>query len=214
MRIGICGGGPREQLPLTLEADYWIGADSGAIRLLEKGITPDFIIGDLDSIQNAEREKWQTQLMQAVQVSPEKDETDTYLALERAVEMLPKQIVLVGVTGGRLDHYQAVLHDMLRFQLQFPSIQFELLDRDNRILFLQPGVTEVEKNEYTYCSFFSWQGDVLNVSLTGFKYPVQNDLISKTSARFTSNEIVEQVGSISFSSGICLCIQSREESGD
>ncbi|WP_342525864.1 thiamine diphosphokinase [Chryseomicrobium sp. FSL W7-1435] len=214
MHIGICGGGPKQEIPSNLRADYWIGADSGAIRLLEIGITPDLVIGDLDSIREAEKQQWAHALQQAVQLPVDKDETDTFLALEKATKLQPRRITLVGVTGGRLDHYQAVLHDVAAFQERFPEIHFELVDKQNKIYFLVPGETTIEADGYRYCSFFAWKGSVTAITLQGFKFPVTNDTITSTSSRFTSNEILKDSGSISFSSGICLCIQSSEESGD
>lgn len=214
MKIGICGGGPIELLPEELQADYWIGADSGAIHLLKRNMTPDYITGDLDSISATERKDYHEALLDAVQVSAEKDETDTYLALLKAVELNPTSIEVIGVTGGRLDHYQAILQDVFHFQTVHPNIQFTIRDKFNSMYFLYPGEHRVYKTHYTYCSFFSFSGHVENLTLQGFKYPVSEDTLYIGSSRFTSNEILDESGSIRFSSGICLCIQSREESGE
>lgn len=214
MHIGICAGGPRQEISTAMTADFWIAADSGAIHLLEVGIEPDIIIGDMDSISDLAKIEWEARLHQAIVLPAEKDETDTQLALEKAVRQQPHRVTLYGVTGGRLDHYQAVLHDVASYQQRYPAIQFEIVNETNRLCFLLPGTTNLQRDSYTYCSFFAWHEDVIGLTLKGFKYPVTNDKIAMYSSRFTSNEILEDTGSITFSSGICLTIQSREESGD
>lgn len=214
MHIGICAGGPRYEIAGKMTADFWIAADSGAIHLLERGIEPDIIIGDMDSISDLAKTEWASWFQQSIVLPAEKDETDTQLALEKAVQQKPHRVTLYGVTGGRLDHYQAVLHDVAAYQQQYPTIQFEIVNETNRLRFLLPGTTTLLEDSYTYCSFFAWQQEVAGLTLKGFKYPVTNDTIVMTSSRFTSNEILEDTGSITFSSGICLTIQSREESGD
>lgn len=212
MKVIVCGGGPFDLVPTDLQADYFIGADSGAVHLLQMNIFPDYITGDLDSIRRADAAKWQKELKTAVKVLAEKDETDTYLALQKAVDLAPTQIELIGVTGGRLDHYHAVLHDLLAFQLDHPSILFSIRDTWNVIRFLTPGKHQVAQSAYQYCSFYAFNQDVKDVTLTGFKYPVMKEVLHVGTSRFTSNEITGEFGYIQFSSGICLCIQSREES--
>ena len=58
-RVIVCSGGPKEvvdfkQLPFLEEETIFIGADRGAIHLLSKGIVPDEIIGDFDSLTEEE----------------------------------------------------------------------------------------------------------------------------------------------------------------
>lgn len=214
MKVIVCGGGPIELVPTDLQADYFIGADSGAVHLLQMNIIPDYITGDLDSIRTSDASKWKNELRSAVKVPAEKDETDTFLALQKAAELAPIEIELMGVTGGRLDHYHAVLHDLLAFQKDYPSIHFSIRDKWNVIRFLTPGRHELEASVYQYCSFYAFDQEVTDVSLTAFKYPVTNEVLQVGTSRFTSNEIIGEFGYIQFSSGICLCIQSREESGE
>ena len=58
--VVICSGGPKEevvdfkQLPLLKDEIIFIGADRGAIHLLENGIIPNEIIGDFDSLSEEE----------------------------------------------------------------------------------------------------------------------------------------------------------------
>ncbi|WP_107942268.1 thiamine diphosphokinase [Metasolibacillus fluoroglycofenilyticus] len=211
----ICSGGPSEELcsfePFMDEEDtIFIGADRGAYRLLERGIQPAVIVGDLDSITVSERQKL-TQAGVPIEIyAAEKDETDTDLALLKAITYKPEKIVLTGVTGGRLDHYEAVLRTVCRLQQTYSHIVFEIHNLHNQLRFLVPGTHTIQDNlDYPYLSFFAYGEAVQNVTLRGVKYETTDEEIGLWSSRFTSNEIIGEAH-ITFTSGICLMIRSAD----
>lgn len=211
----ICSGGPSEELcsfePFIHEEDViFIGADRGAYHLLERGIRPTVIVGDLDSITPNERQALAETGIPIDIYATEKDETDTDLALLKAISYQPNKIVLTGVTGGRLDHYEAVLRTVCGLQQKYHDIVFEICNRHNQLRFLVPGTHTIYDNlDYPYLSFFAYGEAVQNVTLRGVKYETTNEEMSLWSSRFTSNEIVEQAH-ITFTSGICLMIRSAD----
>lgn len=214
----ICAGGPKEELvPFqnfkSLKEIVYIGADKGAIHLLNAGIVPDEAVGDFDSLTQEEYELLTSKVAGIGSVSSEKDETDTDLAIVKAMEYEPTHIFLTGVTGARMDHFIAVVNSIHRFQsLADRMISFKILNKWNEIFLLEPGVhTFTKSHRFEYISFFAFQGPVTHVSLTGMKYEVHNEIIEMGTSRFTSNELLSADGSISFSSGICLVIRSSDE---
>jgi thiamine pyrophosphokinase len=96
------GGNPVEpdlaqELPA---ADLVMAADSGYDSAVSLGYAVDVLVGDLDSIVT-------THLPDHVIVERhpvDKDQTDLDLALELAMSDDPSRVVVVGGTGGRLDH--------------------------------------------------------------------------------------------------------------
>ncbi len=85
--------------PETEPGAYIIAADGGLSELARRGVTPDLIVGDFDSYSGA--------LPREVEVLRHpvmKDDTDTALALYRALELGAERVVLHGALGGRLDH--------------------------------------------------------------------------------------------------------------
>ncbi|MFF2752521.1 thiamine diphosphokinase [Psychrobacillus sp. NPDC058041] len=213
----VCSGAPVEevvdfkQLPFSKEETVFIGADRGALRLLSNGITPNEIIGDFDSLLDEEFDFLKQTVEKMTILQPEKDETDTHLAILRALTYNPEAIILTGVTGGRLDHYEAVLHDVLMFQRNNPKIVFYIRNKQNIIQFLIPGTHEIKKdNYYKYISFFSFGETVEDISLRDFLYEVTGENISIGNAKFTSNEVSGRIGTISFTAGICLMIRSSD----
>jgi thiamine pyrophosphokinase len=213
----ICGGGPRNEWmslqPYSSQEDMiFIGADRGAFTLLEMGIKPNEAVGDFDSLTADEFSQLQQSIDGIQSVAAEKDETDAELAIIQALTYNPNEIVITGVTGGRLDHFMAVMNSVYHFQLTHPMINFKIVNKWNEMKLLLPGEHELLINkEYTYISFFAFQGPITEVTLKGFKYNVDGEMIELGNSRFTSNELIHEVGSISFASGICLVIRSSDE---
>ncbi|MBT2570231.1 thiamine diphosphokinase [Planococcus sp. ISL-110] len=212
MNIILIAGGPAGELPdfsFFPEALY-IGIDSGTLVLLEKGIQPAAAVGDFDSVTFEDYKKIRAALPELERSPSEKDQSDTELGLERAMSHQPVQVILAGVTGGRLDHYMSVLHIMYQYQQKFPATQFVLLNNQNRIRFLSPGTHAVEKDQhFSYVSFYPFAEEVKGLTLSGFKYPVTNETVPFGTTRFVSNELLGH-GSVTIHSGHCLMVESSD----
>lgn len=91
------GPGLAEELP---EADLVVAADSGYDQAVKAGFPVDVLVGDMDSIV--------TDLLPGHLIverhAPDKDATDLELALARVLEHRPDRMVVVGGSGGRVDH--------------------------------------------------------------------------------------------------------------
>jgi thiamine pyrophosphokinase len=101
--ILIFAGGDPPEPDLAQEipaADLVMAADSGYDAAISLGYAVDVLVGDLDSIV--------TRTVPGhvvVERHPaDKDQTDLDLALELAIRDEPSRVVVVGGTGGRLDH--------------------------------------------------------------------------------------------------------------
>ncbi|MBY0222101.1 thiamine diphosphokinase [Sporosarcina aquimarina] len=211
----ICAAGPIEEVVDLAEYDQqdtvYIGVDRGALYLLEKGIQPHEAVGDFDSVSKEQFEKITSAVEIVHRVNEEKDETDTELAVQRALTYDPDYIVLTGVTGGRLDHLQSALHLLYRVQSEHFRVKFKIHNTTNDIRVMLPGVRRVKKDErYPYTSFFSFGPVVTGLTLTGFKYETVNERLEIGTTRFTSNETVADVCTISFRDGICLMVRSSD----
>ncbi len=96
------GAGVVEDLP---QADLVVAADGGYDTATNLGVAVDVVVGDLDSIST-------TELPHRVLVEPhprDKDATDLELALELVARDSPDRVVVVGGSGGRLDHELATV---------------------------------------------------------------------------------------------------------
>ncbi len=96
----IVGAGELAPARLTpARGELVIAADAGIAHLERLGIAPGLILGDFDSLGHVPKGK-------NVEVCPvEKDDTDTLLAVRRALELGNRRILIFGGVGGsRLDH--------------------------------------------------------------------------------------------------------------
>ena len=100
--IVFTGGGGPDSLPQNLieQGDYLIAADSGYDKARSLGISVHYVIGDFDSTEFAQ----EALLIDHQRFSVEKEHSDTYLAIEKALKHSDQGYVLVGGGGYRLDH--------------------------------------------------------------------------------------------------------------
>ena len=108
--IAIIGGeGPdHEALKKIIHgADLLVAADSGLVVCEEAGLKPDWVLGDMDSLDDPRRlEKYPPKMV--CRFSPIKDSTDTELALALLLDKGCDEIWISGGGGGRLDHLFAI----------------------------------------------------------------------------------------------------------
>jgi thiamine pyrophosphokinase len=92
---------------LAAEADIIAAADSGLITAENAKIVPDWIIGDMDSLDDIARlEKYPAD--RVLRFPHDKDFTDTELAFDLLIRQGCDDITLAGGGGGRLDHILAL----------------------------------------------------------------------------------------------------------
>ncbi|MEO0993761.1 MAG: thiamine diphosphokinase [Pseudomonadota bacterium] len=108
--VTVVGGGPFDRAALAEARALGpsvVAADQAADRLAALGERPDLVVGDLDSIGNAEA--WRQSGVRVLHLT-EQDTTD----FEKCLYATEAPLYLaVGFTGGRIDHGMAVLHAML-----------------------------------------------------------------------------------------------------
>ena len=112
--------------------DYVVCADAGMKFCHEAGIMPDLILGDFDSVDEESYEYFQKVCPERMERFPShKDETDTELALLRAIEAGADDITMIGATGTRLDHVMGNIQ-MLKLALD-RHVPCQIVDAYNRI---------------------------------------------------------------------------------
>lgn len=213
--IHIVAGGPRNLIPdLSLfidHADLWAGVDLGVRTIIQAGITPDIAVGDFDSVSEEEWHQIEKKVPAIHKYRPEKDETDMELALKWAVGQAPKKIVIFGATGGRLDHFLANAFLAAGYKQNYPDITFELIDANNTISVWLPGSYSLERDPMKkYISFIPVFNHVTGLTLTGFKYPLNDHTVPPGSSLCISNELIQQTGHFSFENGILMMIRSMD----
>ena len=101
MKVLIVGDRPiLEDVSKLAEGCLVIAADGGANRLLNHGIRPDLVIGDMDSISSSSKRELENILLE----DKSTDSTDLEKAFVYAKEKSASQITIIGWAGGRVDH--------------------------------------------------------------------------------------------------------------
>ena len=192
------------------QPDYVIAADAGLCICKQADVWPDCIVGDFDSVEQSILDVYKGKT-KVITHPPEKDATDTELAIELAMEEGCNKILLCGATGGRLDHMLANI-DLLKYILDCGA-EGILLDEQNRITIHQTSFSVQKANSYgTYFSLIPYSDVVEGVTLQGLKYGLSEVTLQKgkQSGLCVSNEIIEEIAHIQFQTGIVLAIEAKD----
>lgn len=193
--------------------DYFIVVDNGLRVAEEIGIIPDYIVGDFDSISPLLLYKYENQKDISIRrFLPEKDFTDTYAAIDIAIEHGSFSIHILGGTGSRLDHTIANIL-MLQMALE-KGVEAIISSENNRIRLLGRKCRKItiNKENYKYVSLIPLTPVVTNITTVGMKYNIQkhNMYMDKEISRGVSNEILENEGEISIDEGTLIVIESND----
>lgn len=189
---------------------YVVAVDGGLSAADGLGLWPDCIVGDFDTVPELLLERYRGKGIHFEKHKPEKDHTDTELALLYSLS-LPEvsDIVLLGGLGRRFDHtfgnVQILLHGLEK------GIPCRMVDAYNRISLLDHPV-EIEKSQVWghYISLIPFTEQVKGVTLTGFKYPLTEANLTQGNSLGISNELVLERGYIGIKEGILIYIESRD----
>jgi len=215
--VFILSGGNTDGIKEILsDYDYWkntrfIGVDKGAGTLLHLGYPIDLAIGDFDSMNKDDMKAIKMTAKYIEQYASEKDDTDTQLALVRAMEMYPqaRRYILLGTTGGRLDHFLSNLY--LPLEERFVPIieKIYIQDKQNQVHFLSAGKHILKKNkDYHYIAFANLK-ETHDLQIKNAKYQLaKTNLPLPTS--YPSNEFLDEDIELSFTSGLVAVIESKD----
>lgn len=143
---------------------------------------------------------------------PEKDNTDTELAIHLAMDLCEDkegEIYILGAAGTRLDHLIANIHLLIKpFNKEIPCY---IVDKNNRLQLIAHNKRILQSSQWgKYVSLLPL-GQVLGgIDLTGFKYPLKNKTVHLGDSLCVSNELVNDEGVIRIRDGIAILIESRD----
>lgn len=180
-----------------------ICADSGLSVAERLGIIPDLIVGDFDSYRG--------ELPEDVEIHrsiPEKDDTDTILAVRIAIERGYDEIELYGGLGARLDHTYANVQTLI-FALE-NGCRMTIVDGDNMATVRGAGEHEFPHMPDWYFSLFALTEKAVIGALKGVKYPLENYGMTIGYPIGVSNEITADRAVLRINSGIVLVVRSKK----
>jgi len=172
------------------------------------GLKPDFIVGDFDTVNQEMLSFYNPEII--LRHPPEKDQTDTELAIETALYAGCEKLVFFGATGSRLDH--SLGNIFLLEGLLKQGICAEILNENNRLYLKNQSFTLHRNNTRgDFLSLLPLSETVEEVTLSGFKYPVENLTFYRERTLGISNEITEEEARVEFSEGIFIVVESWDK---
>jgi thiamine pyrophosphokinase len=185
-----------------------IAADSGYDNAKKLGFAErcDFVVGDFDST----KEKAFCSRAKIIRVPAEKDETDTQLAINIAIENGADELYIIGGLSGRLDHTLSNLY--LLEALSKVGIYATICDGFNRARYLKERSSLlIQKSEYKYFGLILADKEAKGVTIEGAKYPLKNAKLTRNDPSFAiSNEVTENFAMVSTKKGGLFVIESKE----
>ena len=205
-RCVIVSGGDFSPVSGLLQEDFVIACDRGYQWCERMGLKPDLLISDFDSYDGP--------VAQDIRLDrhiPEKDDTDTMLAVRYAVEHGFRSILVCCALGGRLDHLIANLQAMLFAQTH--GVSAVLQCEDTEIFTLRNSSLKLPRRDGWSLSVFALDGPCRGVFIRGAKYPLENAELIPSLPLGVSNQWIAEEAVISVLEGTLMIVLSELTDG-
>ncbi len=185
--MGICyivGAGDCTETINPAKGDLLIAADGGADHIARMGLTPDLLLGDLDSLGSA------LPACPLMRYPAEKDDTDMALAVEAGVSRGYCEFLIFGVLGGpRLDHTLAAVSLLPGYAARGLSVT--LVGGGQRVRALAAGQEIIfSPRREGYLSLFATGGEAAGITAENLKYPLADAALPPHVTLGVSNEFL------------------------
>jgi thiamine pyrophosphokinase len=191
---------------LAQAADVLIAADGGAQHCRALGLTPHFVVGDLDSLAPDRRAELERAGVRFEVHPARKDETDLELAVLVALREGAEEAVLLAALGARWD--QSLANILLLAHPAFAPLRLRLVDGSDTLWIIRDRAV-VQGRVGDRLSLLPLGGDVEGVTLTGLEYPLTDSLVRFGHTIGISNVLVAPEAVISIQRGVLLAIHTR-----
>lgn len=189
-------------------ADLVIVADGGQMHLRKAGLGSDILLGDFDSIDEAELAEIKAHNSSELITFPkDKDYTDLELAMNLAIERGASEIVILGASGTRLDHTTANIH--LLYKLLENNIKGYIEDEHNRIYLINKTLS-IKKQDGYKVSVLPLPPYAGGVTTKGLSYELSDATLVFGTGRGISNEFCDETAIVSLKKGLLLVFVSKD----
>lgn len=205
----IAGGKPvGPSILARLDNPSWIvAADSGLDQATRLGITPDLVVGDMDSVTPETLAKAEAEGVSIDRYPRDKDATDLELAIDAATQRGFTRATIIGGTGGRLSHTLANALLLTRQR----EISLDWVTTHATIRALRAGDTAGYSIEEGALVSIVAAGGPAECTTTGLRWPLQGTPLTAGSTRGISNEIIDSPATVSVVNGTVLTIHEKED---
>ncbi|OEF98541.1 thiamine diphosphokinase [Desulfuribacillus alkaliarsenatis] len=183
--------------------DYIIAVDSGISLLRKQLITPDCLVGDLDSAPE-EDVMWAVDKgVDIIKFPSEKDQVDTELALEQAYLQQPGEITIYNDLTGRFDQAIALVYLLLKPLKK--NIPCRIVGKYNQVCLVDTQITLTKCDAFVSILPFT---PTAQATATGLKYQLPA-ILEADNPIGISNEFIGKEAEIKVKQGIILLVMSK-----
>lgn len=177
-------------------------ADGGAGLAGELANTAFAFVGDGDSVKTLPED------CMRVMLPREKDMSDLESAVDLAISNRAEEIILLGCTGGRLDHSLSAFGVLERAAAS--KTRSFIMDPSNLMFFQDGGNVRYPDLGYDYFSIIPLEQKLIGVSLSGLKYALDDETLKRSGSMGLSNEFIAKSAYVSIRRGSALIVYSSE----
>jgi thiamine pyrophosphokinase len=162
------------------------------------GLMPDAVVGDMDSVRPEALDELECMGVHLARLSPRKNETDAQEAVDYALRAGANEIVLLGMSGCRLDHTVANIHLLVRIAMH--GAFGRLCDAHNEVYAACTPIT-LHAKRGTMLSILPLSGSVAIGSLEGLEYPLNDYVLRPEFPRAISNVFIGDTARVNILEG-------------
>lgn len=186
--------------------DYIIGADGGCNHLYNMGILPNYVIGDLDSINKDLIKYYESKNIIFKKFPTHKDQTDAEICIHLAKTLNATEIHFIGALGGRIDH--ALSNIGLMYYVLEMGIEPKLLTSEEEVVIIHNDTKVIKGKKGDTISILALKQDAIGVTLEKLEYPLNKARVSYLSPLGISNVMLEDECNITVEDGYLLVIRN------
>ena len=181
---------------------FIIAADGGIRHISDMNIHIDIHAGDFDSCGQEDS----VRVAEKISFPPDKDVSDFSICLGIALDRGIKDVKVFGALGGRADHFISNYDTAVRFAEKGVRITF--IGNSENIYFT--GSSSVfDFPVGSTVSVYSGAETISNITLSGFKYRIENGELNRLVPVGLSNVVTDNKQSISFDRGVLAVIYNK-----
>lgn len=210
--IFIGGDSPHENALAYVNSDpeaLIIAADSGWEHACAAGLTPHILIGDMDSISPAHLADARAHNTTIYEHHPDKDHTDTELALHMAESLTYDTIHVIAGGGDRFDHTLSMIHSLVA-HTDHATVTAHIGQSFVRIATPRT-TTTLSVTEGDTISLIPLGGHAKGVTTTGLKWNLKRSTLKAFASRGVSNIATNSTVTIALRTGVLAAIITPQE---
>jgi thiamine pyrophosphokinase len=192
---------------LVPDGAFVIAADSGLHTALDHHIDVDLAVGDFDSVSPDALDAAATSGTRLERHPTAKSETDLELALDRAVERSPDDIVVIGGHGGRLDHFLANAFLLASDRYRSARVRAHW---DRARVYVVRDAVELHGQVGELLTLLPAHGPAHGVTTNGLLYSLDDATLDSGTTRGVSNQFLEPLAGVRLDRGVLLAIAPGE----